>query len=332
MIVWTTVSKSSGEPHHLEAEDELLTPIVARRGHGSSIGPAEPLLGREHLLCDLLRQLVRPSIVSATVPFLLGLRRRGCKFERAVRQLQQRVEKRSRVRMPKMGKQVPLAWEGIWAMSESLYRFSTCAAGCPGETRDHTLRYIAGRGTSLALGAVHATAAGYYDNALLTCRALGEQANLVALLVHSPGALRVYKVGDKRDRMRSLGPKAVRKHLAEIDIEPIVSGERAELLSARVVHPSFDEIVVGHAFGAVAVGPMWLEAGFVLCLNEIAIALGGFVFLGQDPNTTEAEREALRRSTQRLMHGVGGLLIDNLPPGLAQPVPEHRWLDDAGPD
>jgi hypothetical protein len=83
--------------------------------------------------------------------------------------------------------------------------------------------------------------------------------------------------------------------------------------------------------GAVAVGPMWLEAGFVLCLNEISMALGGFIFLQMESNTTEAEGEALRRSAERLADGIGALLIDNLPPGLAQPGPDHRWLGDTGP-
>jgi hypothetical protein len=215
-------------------------------------------------------------------------------------------------------------------MCEALYGYGTCAAGCPGARRDHTLRYVAGRATNVALGALDAAETGYYDNSLLACRAVGEQANLVALLVNSPEALRVYKSGDKRERMKQLRPSAVRKALSDEGIPMIVSGERAGLLSQRVVHPAFDEIVLGHAFGVVVVGPVWQEAGFVLCLNELAIALGGYVYLRKDPEITEDESAEIRRAAEQLRDGIGSLLIDHLPAGLAQRIPEHRWLDAAG--
>jgi hypothetical protein len=249
------------------------------------------------------------------------------RFRKATKQVEKATKREAIKHGVTSGESAPRCWEAIWVMCEALYGYATCAEGCPGESRDHTLRYIAGRATNVALGAVQTSVAGYYDNALLAVRALGEQANLTALLVKSEEALAVYKLGDKRERMRTLGPKAVRDSLAELGVEPIVSADRAGLLSQRVVHPAFDEIVLTHDFRGVIVGPLWQPAGFLLCLNEIAIALGGYIFLRDDPGATPTETATLTAGVEALRDGIGGVLIDNLPPGLVQRVPEHRWFD-----
>jgi hypothetical protein len=224
-------------------------------------------------------------------------------FRRAMEGVESETTHVAQQSIAELGQQGPRWWSAIWNFSEALYSYATCAESCAGSERDHTLRYIAGRATNVALGAIDAATAGWYDNSLLACRALGEQANLVALLVHSGEALAIYKAGDKKARMSTLGPNAVRKQLAHRGLPTLVSKARADLLSERVVHPAFDEIVLSHNMQALVVGPVWQEAGFLLCLNEIAIALGGYVYLQHDPGITESEAAALVQAAELLGEG-----------------------------
>jgi hypothetical protein len=244
----------------------------------------------------------------------------GHSFQEAMLGAEVAAGKQTDHKAPLAGEKAPACWKAAWSFIESIYRYATCATQCPGNKADHTFRYIAGRATNLALGALSNLRGGHYDASLLVIRGIGELANVSTVLVHSPSALASFKTG------RSLRGKEFAK-LHELGVKPIVSGTRYGLLSARAVHPSFDELVKTHTPRAIVVGPIFQEAGFLLCLNELAIALAGFIHLVRDPTMSTFEREALRKATKALGDSIGSIRIDNIPPGFRMPLPADRWQE-----
>jgi hypothetical protein len=220
--------------------------------------------------------------------------------------------------LPSLGSNAPRCWEGVWQLVEALYSFATCRIYCPGVHADHTPRLLTARATNLGLGALNALSAGHYDAALLIVRGTGELGNVTTALMRSSSAMDEFK-GGRRLRGREYAI------LGELGIPPIVSGRRFGLLSERAVHPSFDELSATHTPGIQIVGSAYQDGGFLLGLNELAIALGAFVHLTADRNMSGAEREAIARGVRTVSESIGGVLIDNLPPGFTHPVPEGRW-------
>lgn len=248
----------------------------------------------------------------------MGGMRPGKSFKEAIANVESVAVDATESSIDRLGAKAPTCWRSVWALLEALYSYSTCSQQCPGGDKDHTFRYLGGRATNLALGAVSNARAGHYDASLLVIRGLGELGNVTAALVSSPQALEKFKGG------RSLrGTEfAVLKSLG---IDPLVSGRRYGLLSERAVHPSLDELITTHTPGANIIGPAFQEAGFLLCLNECAIALAAFIHLTRDPTIQEGERAAILDAVETLANSIGGVLIDNLPSKLRMVIPRDRW-------
>lgn len=218
------------------------------------------------------------------------------------------------------GELLPRCWDATWEAVEALYSYATCDTYCPGDG-DHTFRLIAGRAVNLALGALTNLRSGHYDSVLLIVRGLGELGNVAAALMVAPEAMEEFKKG------RSLRGDEF-KILNAAGQEPFVSGRRYGLLSKRAVHPAFDSIVQTHSPGVSLVGSHLQGYGFALGLNELAIALASFVVLGDDVSISKAEAKAIAASVRLIADSIGGVAIDNLPPGLMHPHPENRWRTD----
>ena len=228
-----------------------------------------------------------------------------------------REETDARLAGNKLGERAPRCWEAVWGAVEVLYDYATCTSHCPGEG-DHTFRLIAGRAVNLAFGALASLRAAHYESCLLIARGLGELGNVTGALTYSARALDDFKDG-RRLRGKEFAI------LRAAGVQPIVSGRRYGLLSERAVHPSFDDIVKSHVPGRVIVGPLFQDAGFLLCVNELAIAIGSFIFLCRDESMAASEVEAIKSSLLTVGESIGSLLVDNLPDGLVHLHPQDRW-------
>lgn len=225
-----------------------------------------------------------------------------------------------------LGERAPACWRAAWLGTEDLYKYATCDERCPGG--DHTFRYLIGRCTNLVAASMRSAESGWYDTALVVARLLFEHANLYALLAIDPEALRVYKGTDANRHRDVLAPKKVNARLRERDLETPWSARHSDHLSVRMIHPPFDALIAAHTPGRVVVGPIFQQAGFLLALNELATAVLTLLLrIGQvGPDLSGDDKRALLKRGQELAGHLGGVTIDNLPPGLAVAVPPDRWM------
>lgn len=82
---------------------------------------------------------------------------------------------------PKLGaKAAPDCYEALGMTLALMDRAASCYWGCAGG--DHRLEFLVGRATNSAYAALSLATRGYYDQALSGARALGEIANLLAVV------------------------------------------------------------------------------------------------------------------------------------------------------
>jgi len=112
---------------------------------------------------------------------------------------------------------------------------------------------------------------GYYDEALSIIRSLGEIANLMAMFVADKSKFERWKSLDERSRRREFAPVKIRLWLEQKGATLVVDERRFGALSAYSIHPSPDTLPQAHnEHGTSTIAPTYQEAGFLLCLNELA--------------------------------------------------------------
>ena len=252
----------------------------------------------------------------------------GCEtFPEAIRWL----ESKSFPSTDDLGEKAPACWDGAWLAAEELYRFASCHDTCPGRREDHTIRMLVGRTANEAISALDCLERGNYDAALIICRVLLEQHNILTLLLHDKKALESFKRSDPSELRQELAPLHVRRKLRELGLEDIVVREISRLsseLSTRAIHPALEQLAASHIPGHVVVGPIWQPAGFLLALNELAFA--EIAILRMLTIVSPFEGEAVGRvsaAIHRVTDGLGGVRINHLPEELRHNIPEDRWLD-----
>lgn len=228
-----------------------------------------------------------------------------------------------------LGKQAPLCWAGTWAAIAELYRFATCQDSCPGPSEDHTIPLLVGRIANEALGTMDSLERGYYDHALVCCRVICEQHNLIALLLRDEQALNIFKRGDSPEILRELAPKVVRAKLKQSDAYDAIVKRVDDVqyeLNKRAIHPSLEQLTIAHTPGKIVVGPLWQLAGFQLALNELAFAV--FAILSRliiESQVVESNATRAWPAIQQILDGLGRMRVDDLPLELRHNIPIHRW-------
>ena len=230
-----------------------------------------------------------------------------------------------------IGRKAPVCWDGAWLATEELYRFAVCEDTCPGPQEDHAIRLLVGRISTAVIGALEALERGHYDVALIVCRVLLEQHNLLALLLQDEGSLTIFKRSEPTELRKELSPSGVRQKLRALDLyDPIIDevDKRFGGLSERAIHPALEQLAAAHMPGRVVVGPLWQPAGFYLGLNELAFAAIAIVrLLMISSSLDDATAERASTAINRVADGLGGMRIDHLPEDLRHNIPVHRWLD-----
>ena len=235
-----------------------------------------------------------------------------------------------------LGEKAPICWEGAWLAAEELYRFAACQDSCPGPAEDHSIRLLVGRVANETFGAMDCLERGNYDAALIICRVILEQHNLLALLLHDAEALRVFKRSDPSELRNELAPRRVRQKLKNLGLEDIVV-QRINVVmdrfSIRAIHPALEQLTASYLPRHVVVGPIWQAAGFCLALNELAFVEIAVLRMLSISSVIEGEtRTRVATAIHRVTEGLGGMRIDHLPKELRHNIPEDRWLDGAFDD
>jgi hypothetical protein len=132
----------------------------------------------------------------------------GRDFLALVQEHEDLCEAKTDEHLPSMGKKAPVCVDRIGTVLSLLDRMSSCWWVCRGG--DHTIEYLAGRTLSNARAALRLLRFGFYDEALLLCRSMGEIANLLYLFFRSDVSLTEWRNASHKERLRHFSPQGNR--------------------------------------------------------------------------------------------------------------------------
>lgn len=231
-------------------------------------------------------------------------------YMKLIRGLQARCADRSWQRAPKLGNKVPVLIEALDVLLAYLERAATCFGGCRGG--DHRAEFLTGRAVSSCQACLLLMSTGYYDEALSIIRSLGEIANLMAMFVADKSEFERWKVLDEKARRRDFMPVKVRLWLEQEGAPLVVDAKRYGILSAYSTHASPDTLPQAHnQHGNAVIGPVYQEAGFLLCLNELARPMAFIgVFAAKLVGVPDEIRDAANTISRVLIENIGGVSAD----------------------
>jgi hypothetical protein len=231
-------------------------------------------------------------------------------YIKLVRNLQAKCADQSWQRVPKLGSKAPVLIGALDALLSYLERAATCFGGCRGG--DHRAEFLAGRVVSSCQACLLLMSSDYYDEALSIIRGLGEIANLMAMFVKDGSKFERWKALDEKARRRDFAPVKVRLWLEQNDASLVVDEKRYGILSAYSIHASPDALPQAHnQHGNAIICPVYQEAGFLLCLNELARSMAFIgVFSARLVGVPEEIRDAAITISRVLVENIGGISAD----------------------
>jgi hypothetical protein len=171
------------------------------------------------------------------------------------------------------GKAGPAALDGLGRLLVFVFGLATCGWGCKGG--NHQIEWLLGRVLNQAFSAHRLMRSGFYDEALVLIRGIGEIANLLLLFQRDKAALAEWKTCDRKTRLRKFGPGAVRETLEKLGMAPaMITKDRYEALCEIGAHP-VPAFKPGHYSGGgpPVLGVLFQVPGFLVCLNELGFAV-----------------------------------------------------------
>lgn len=181
--------------------------------------------------------------------------------------------------IPNLGEKAPACLDRIGTVVSFVDRMASCWWRCRGG--DHLIERLCGRVSSTTRAALRLLRLGFYDEALLACRAIGEVANILQLFHADMEAFEQWKKSSKNERVGKFRPVKVRLRLEGLKINPAIDRERYSLLCERVAH--VDPETKPQSYNALHIpmtGGRLQEDGLVVCINEIALPLSFATFFG----------------------------------------------------
>jgi hypothetical protein len=196
----------------------------------------------------------------------------GLLIHQFLRQQEEDCEEKSLGQLPRLGEKAPRCYEMTARVLALLDALSSCAWGCA--KGDHVLERLVARSVNHARAALRLALMGFYDEALVLTRGVGEIANLLSLFEAQSESFVRWKSLDERTRRREFSPGRVRTELETIGTPIRVPTETYAELSSRNVHvnphtspQTYD--MLGRPKG----GGYYQEAGLMICQNELAESL-----------------------------------------------------------
>lgn len=229
----------------------------------------------------------------------------GMAFLQIIWEMEDKDEKESDERLPDLGERAPACLREIGTMLSLLDRLASCWWTCNGGS--HEVEYLCGRIASNSRAALRLMRFGFYDESLSLCRSVGEIANLLFLFHFDEAAFQQWKDSSRRQRIRKFGPRGVRLRFEEkADVAPPINEERYRLLSEQSVHVHPGTKPQSYNLPGIPIaGAIYQEGGFVICLNELALALsvslvGGALLLDIDGSIKKHITDAARTSIKQI--------------------------------
>ena len=214
--------------------------------------------------------------------------------------------------LPSMGEKAPACLEQLGTVLSLLDRMASCWWVCRED--DHLIEYLCGRLASTGRAALRLTRLGFYDEALVLCRSIGEITNLLHLFEQDRRTFEEWKTSSREDRLREFSPVKIRLRLQGLQASPAISQERYKLLSERAAHVNPATKPQSHnILGLPMAGATLQEEGLLVCLNELAVALSLATAFGALLLDLERDiKNRIVRSATCLAEQIGGTTITNI--------------------
>jgi hypothetical protein len=170
------------------------------------------------------------------------------------------------------GKRVPALLDKLGDMLSLLYRLASCYWGCKGG--DHQIEWLLGRVVNQAQSAHRLMRCGFYDEALMLIRGIGETANLFWLFERDHAQLAAWRAADRKVRLDKFGPGQVRRALKDMGVPSPIDLGRYRALCEVGTHP-VPAFKPGHysSGGPPVLGMLFQFVGYAMCLNELGYAI-----------------------------------------------------------
>jgi hypothetical protein len=201
----------------------------------------------------------------------------GRQMLRGVGKFEDRCEKASEKHIAKMGKKAPRCYEYVGQLLAYIDLIGSCHYSCPGGAESaHIIWYLAARASSFGRAALRLMKMGFYDEALIIVRSIGEITNLFVLFSMSPQNIEEWEKSDRSYRLAHLTPGKIRKRIENLKNDtPYISASHYAALCEVSTHPVPDlrPQRFNHAGKSMTGGIYLQEVGILVVLNEMALAL-----------------------------------------------------------
>jgi hypothetical protein len=259
-------------------------------------------------------EFIQPTYLRKPLPPLSDTHAKdiGLFIYRALRQQEDDCEQESLRQLPRLGKRAPRCYEMTARVLALLDALSSCAWGCA--KGNHMLERLVGRSVNHARAATKLALMGFYDEALVLTRGVGEIANLLSLFAARGASFARWASLDNRTRRREFSPASVRRELEKIGTPIRVTTVAYAELSSRNVHVGPQTTTQTYnILGMPVAGAYYQEAGLIVCQNELAKALTFVIYAVA--NLTHLDKPLQLRLLQAgrdLIFDTGSLGIENM--------------------
>ena len=197
----------------------------------------------------------------------------GHRFLQLIWSLEDKCQSETDCRLPSLGKKAPECLKQIGTVLSLMDRMASCWWVC--REGDHRIEYLCGRTASSARAVLRLIRLGFYDEALILCRGLGEIANLMQLFCNDTNALEEWKNASPEKIRKDFAPVKVRLRIEKsTSMSPAIKESRYKLLSERAAHVHPGTMPQSHnILGMPGAGAKLQDAGILVCLNELALPL-----------------------------------------------------------
>ena len=214
--------------------------------------------------------------------------------------------------IPELGKKAPECLKQIGTVLSLMDRMASCWWVC--REGDHRIEYLCGRAASSARAVLRLIRLGFYDEALVLSRGLGEIANLMQLFCCDADALDEWKNSSPTEIRRDFSPVKVRLRIETVSASPAITEDRYRLLSERAAHVHPGTTPQSHNILGIPVAGAQLQVeGILVCLNELALPLCIIATFGAKLLALEKETANYIFSSARILaEQLGGATITEI--------------------
>ena len=213
-------------------------------------------------------------------------------------------------RLSRMGKKAPRCYEYLGRTLALLDQMACCAWGCPGTEEGHVPHRLIGRGVSNGNTSTELALTGQYDEALVAARSVGELANLLWLFCVDGKSMTHWRSLEPKLRWNKYRPAAVRRRIRTLAQPLLVEENDYSLLSEHAVHvtPATSPNTIGLDHQP-SLGGRYREDVLLLCLNEIAWAVGVLCIPSVKLLGPAKDARMVLKMAEKLLANVGGMRV-----------------------